>query len=335
MPPSLDLCINDIFEPGNIPADSGIPPTVPTIPQIYDIAARFNGAGLLSAFGQLLGQPQSGAARFAGIGSLSALAALIGQRAAAQFAGTSSLSAVIAAVPPLDGLSGLTAAYSLSRELLTSFAGGTKYTTSGSNITNLNDQSGNARNLGTPGTDPVLVTAGPNSRNASDHGTGGGGRFESAAGDPLSDFITNSAGYIIVSFILDTATANSATPYQNNGIVADNGAFVGIFGKNGNSVISYNWDGNADSGSVAATMATAYVAEWRHEGGTLGLRLNGGTETTVASGNTSTLTGLITLGTGTVAAMDGKIFEVAFFNTVPSLSERDALAANFKAWIGA
>ena len=28
--PSLDSCINNIYEPGNIPTDPGIPPTVPT-----------------------------------------------------------------------------------------------------------------------------------------------------------------------------------------------------------------------------------------------------------------------------------------------------------------
>lgn len=29
--PTLDSCINDIYEPGNIPADPGIPPTEPTL----------------------------------------------------------------------------------------------------------------------------------------------------------------------------------------------------------------------------------------------------------------------------------------------------------------
>jgi hypothetical protein len=93
MPPSLDLCINDLFEPGNIPADPGIPPAVPTIPQIYDIAATFNGAGSLSSSGQLLAQPQSGAAQFTGTASLSAFAAIIGQRAVATFSGAGSLRA--------------------------------------------------------------------------------------------------------------------------------------------------------------------------------------------------------------------------------------------------
>lgn len=29
--PSLDSCINDLFEPGNIPADPGIPPSTPDL----------------------------------------------------------------------------------------------------------------------------------------------------------------------------------------------------------------------------------------------------------------------------------------------------------------
>lgn len=29
--PTLDTCINDIFEPGFIPADPGIPPTTPVL----------------------------------------------------------------------------------------------------------------------------------------------------------------------------------------------------------------------------------------------------------------------------------------------------------------
>lgn len=239
--------------------------------------------------------------------------------------------------PPLDGLSGLTGAWSMSRDLLTSFIGGTRYTTSGSNVTNLNDQSGNSRTFTTPGTDPVEATAGPLSRTAAQiPGTTG---FATGAGDPLSDFIANNAGYIIISGIFSTLTANQANPWQNHPIIIDNGAFIAITGKTGDLALGFNWDGSADSVSVSSVSAgTAYVFEWRHEGGTLGLRVNGGTEQTTSSGNTTTLTGLLTLGgtgTGTSTAFDGYIFELAAFNSVPSLATRDALAADFKAWIGA
>jgi hypothetical protein len=239
---------------------------------------------------------------------------------------------------PLDGLSNLTAAFSMSRDLLTSYIGGTRYTASGSDLSTYEDQSGNNRDVTTPllGMQTV-TTAGPNSRLCGDFA--GTDAMKSGVGDPLSDFIANSAGYIIVSAIFDTLTANQANPWLNHPVIGDNGSFIGILGKTGGLALGYNWDGAAESVSASPISAgTAYVFEWRHEGGTLGLRINGGTEVTVASGNTATLTGLFALGgggTGTSAPFVGKIFEVATFNSVPSLSERDALAANFKTWVGA
>jgi hypothetical protein len=40
-------------------------------------------------------------------------------------------------------------------------------------------------------------------------------------------------------------------------------------------------------------------------------------------------------GTGTSTTFNGYWFEAACFSTVPSQGDRDALAANFKTWIGA
>jgi hypothetical protein len=334
MTPSLDLCINSLYEPGNIPADPGVPPVVPTIPQLYEIAATLPGSGLLRADAQKLGSTYQIGSTFVGAGLLSARGT-IPFAGRATFAGAGSLSGAYASYP-LDGLSGVTGAYSLSRDLLTSFVGGTRYTNTGTNLDVLNDQSGNARNLTTPGTAPLIVTEGANSRTACSHGAGGGGRLESAAGDPLSDFITASAGYVIIGIFIDDANGASATVASNDGIMVDASDRFGLFAKTDDTIQALNFNGTADAATVTPlAMATAYVVEWRHEGGTLGLRINGGTEATVASGNTSTLTGVVKLGTGNVRAFDGKIFEAAFFSTVPSLAQRDALAANFKAWIGA
>jgi hypothetical protein len=72
MSPSLDLCINDLFEPGNIPADPGVPPTVPTIPQEQAAAATFPGSGALRVAAGIPGTAYAGAALFAGNGILSA-----------------------------------------------------------------------------------------------------------------------------------------------------------------------------------------------------------------------------------------------------------------------
>jgi hypothetical protein len=350
MTPSLDDCLASIYEPGFIPADSGVPPTVPTFP--FGVAGNAFGRGLMAGAGNVVGTPVAVVGTCSGTGAASAISPTLRAGIASGVGAASALSiSTIAAVgsaaasgtlagvaaesPALDGLSGVTGAYSFSRDLLTSFAGGTKYTTSGSNITAWNDQSGNARNLGTPGTDPVLVTAGPNSRSASSHTSSR--PFTSVAGDPLSDFITASDAYVIISFIASSLTGVAASVPDNNGLLSDSNSRFGIYGKSAGTLHCWNNDGVGDSNSVAISTATAYVVEIRHQGGTLGIRINGGSEATVASGNTNALTGTISLANAAGVGLNwfGNIFEAAFFNTVPSLGQRDALAANFKTWIGA
>ena len=92
--------------------------------------------------------------------------------------------------------------------------------------------------------------------------------------------------------------------------------------------------------STPITEGVPYVAEWRHEGGIAYVRINGGTEVNVASGNTSGLAGLLGIGGTSVVpvaatSFDGKIFELATFKTVPNLTKRNTLVANMMAHIGA
>ena len=246
------------------------------------------GVGAASGVGSMSGISAAGAAigTAYGLGSMAGVGASIAA-AGGTAVGIGSMTGVGAAISaPLDGLAAVTGAWSLSRDLLSSFIGGTRFTQSGSNLTGVNDQSGNARNLGTPLVDPVVATAGPLSRTASQMTTSNQ-RLQTAAGDPLSDFISNSTGYIIVSGIFTTLTANQANVWLNHCLMVDTGLFMGIHGKTGGLALAANWDGSSDSTSVSISTATAYVFEWRHEGGTLGLRVNGGTEATTASGNTT------------------------------------------------
>jgi hypothetical protein len=72
--PSLDACINDVFEPGNIPADPGTPPTVPVLPpNAWDAAAIFIGSGMLRVNAGIPGTAYAGAATFNGAGSFRVL----------------------------------------------------------------------------------------------------------------------------------------------------------------------------------------------------------------------------------------------------------------------
>jgi hypothetical protein len=61
---------------------------------------------------------------------------------------------------------------------------------------------------------------------------------------------------------------------------------------------AYNWDGNQDETNQALTApATTVLQQW-HQGGNLSLALNGGSVTSVASGDTSVLSGNVRLGRG-------------------------------------
>jgi hypothetical protein len=238
--------------------------------------------------------------------------------------------------PPLDGTSP-TAAWSMSRDLLTSFAGGTRYTTA-TGVNSLNDQSGNGRHMtqATAGSQPSVTTAGPNSRTCADFD---GDFLEGAA---ISNFIAAGAGYMIVSVLFDAIATTGSPTYAADAIMADTGGYAGIFAGDGPTpftVNAYNYDGNQDyaSGSTSIVVATAYVIEWKHESGTLYCRVNGGTWGSTGSGDTQSLGNALRLGHGyaSAASLNGKIFEAATWSTVPSGATQDAIVNSFKTWIGA
>lgn len=238
---------------------------------------------------------------------------------------------------PLDGVSGLTGAWSASRALLSSY-GGDFYTLTSGRVSTLHDQSGNSRDFtqGTALNRPVILEAGPNSRESLDFDSANDHHMSTAA--TLADFINADAAYIVVSFIVDVITINSATAALNDVVVCDDGLFQGITIRNtaGGTVYSYNWDGSYDVGSTTITTATAYVVELVHTGGNITNRVNAGTASTAASGNTTTLTGIMRLGgDGTAQSFNGKIFEAFACDTVPDESTRDTIVADLMAWIGA
>jgi hypothetical protein len=91
--PSLDSCINSIYEPGFIPADPGITPGVPHIPVIFAIAATFQGVSSLRVYLSALGR-QDASLQIPGTGSLRATG-LLRQRIQVRPAGAGSLSVLI------------------------------------------------------------------------------------------------------------------------------------------------------------------------------------------------------------------------------------------------
>jgi len=280
----------------------------------------------------------------AGVGGSAAVgSATAGSTGAATGAGAAAASTL--AAPPLDGLSP-TGAWSASRDLLTTFIGGSRYTDAGSGaISSFKDQSGNSRDLN-DGTfaarRPTLTTGGPNSRSCLDF-DGSSDVLSTEAGVNISNFMTASNGYMVISLIADAVVVNDATAYNNDGVLADIGGFMGIYLRNTagtpETVQAYNFDGSVDvAASAVINTGTVYVVEWRHEGGNLYVRVNGTGEQTAASGNMSTLSNPLGMGagySGSGVKSNIKVFEAAVFSTVPGSTARDALVADLMSHVGA
>lgn len=236
---------------------------------------------------------------------------------------------------PLDGLSGLTGAWSFSRKLLSAYAGAF-YRDDGSGVADiLYDQSGNSRNFTENSVGPQVSTFGPNSRACADFDAATD--FLETAGNNLGVFIDNNAAFIIVSGVFDTLTNNDASSFRNHGMIGDASGFQGIYGKSGGSVIAFNFDGSTDDDTASISAGIGYVFTLRHEGGTLFMGVNGTEGAGVASGNTSTLTGIFRLGRAfntSATFLDGKVLEAAVFDTVPNGTLRSALVTDFKNYAG-
>ena len=241
---------------------------------------------------------------------------------------------------PLDDLSP-TAAYSASRNLISAY-GGARYTDAGGGVISaFLDQSGNTRNLtqATAGNRPSLATAGPNSRECIDFD----GTNDILTGAAISNFFTNSAGYAVMSFQIDTLTSTNVS-YTGVEAWGDTGGYLGVVMWDDGSASgikrasAYNYDGSQDYVGMTVDnldVDTPNVLEWRHEGGTLYLRVNGVAEYSIASGNTSSMAGALRMAAGDFNYFNAKIYEFVTFDTVPILGDRDALVDNLMAWCGA
>lgn len=239
--------------------------------------------------------------------------------------------------PPVDTVASVTGAWSLSRNMLTSFGAGTRYTKTGTAIITLEDQSGNNRDFtdgGLAARRPLEATAFPAGVLCADF-NGSTNVLPSIA---LSNFITASSGAVIVSVIVDAVSSNNSISYNNDGIIADGSIYMGLYARNLSGVTfhAFNWDGSEDAPSTTGSVGTAYVLMWRHHGGNMYVSVNGGTEVSVASGNTQVLTGTLNLGgTGGGSFCNCKIAEVFTTSDGSQTAALAAAIANMKTYCGA
>ncbi len=236
------------------------------------------------------------------------------------------------AVGILDGLS-FSGAWSPSRLLISTYAGAKETNSSGFYDSWL-DQTGNSRPISESTTArPAVSSGGPNSVSCGDF-DGTNDRLNS--GIAVSNFLSASAGYGIVSFIPDTISGSDATnAYNNTPVWGDAGGELGVYLRAAIAQ-AYNWDGNSDEAEHAITIGSTVVVEWWHDASNVYICVNNGTPISQPSGNTTDVTNSLQLGKayiGSAAYFDGKIFELALAPSVPAT--RSAIAANFMAYVGA
>lgn len=232
---------------------------------------------------------------------------------------------------PLDGIT-ITAAYSASRSLRAAFTGYPLVAVNDA-VASFRDQVGSQHITGTGSARPALVTV--NGRLAADFD---GVDDIMSAGSAYTNFIAVGAAYACFSIYPDAITSNQSNSYSNHTVFGDSGDFIGLNLKAGATAIAYNYDGTVDNPTgVAITAGAPHTVEWRHTGGSLDLRVDGGSWSSVASGNTS---GGSTLNIGgninaaATQAFNGKIAEFVFCQTVPSGANQDAIRLALATHIG-
>lgn len=137
----------------------------------------------------------------------------------------------------------------------------------------------------------------------------------------ISNFITNANAF----FVLVWKPISIVSAGQQ--ILCDPSLFIGITGGSANNQpVFKNWDGNYDiTPNVTCTPATALVLCGWHTGGNVYIQKNAAAPSVaVASGNTTTLTGLLTL-FRTLASAD--FYELAVFNQPVSDADRSLLVS--------
>lgn len=189
-------------------------------------------------------------------------------------------------------------------------------TTSGTDVTQWTDKSGNGKHLtpANPALRPQVGAARNGHETIEFTGVATCGLLNASL---LSDFIANNAYTLYAAFMVDAVSTNSANSYENDAIICDQGQFWGLHLKSANPTARlYNWDGTDDHADVDFSVATWMCMEGFHSAGNALLRKNNGTQASAASGN-STITGALRVGHGTgTIEFDGLMAEIFLMNTV-------------------
>lgn len=138
---------------------------------------------------------------------------------------------------------------------------------------------------------------------------------------PLSTYMTTTAGTMLMSFQIHSATANNASP--TNAILLDEaGKTCGMqvrratTGPDTYKLQFYNDDGGGGVDAVETSVLanTSYVAYWRHDSTTLYGKVHTGTEVSIASGTTANLNDALHIGGDGGRFLSCSVGEVLVYN---------------------
>lgn len=155
----------------------------------------------------------------------------------------------------------------------------------------------------------------------------------------LSTMFTNTSFSALISFVVQSASLNSGNPWENHVMLSTTFAGFGVLTfsiKAPLSVPHFTAFHFPDTLAVPIEYDTRYFAHVRHTGGNLYVSLNGGSESSIASGNTWEMAVGLTMGyhPGQSAVYDGFIGELAIYSAALTGSDQtDANNYFYDKWI--
>lgn len=196
------------------------------------------------------------------------------------------------------------------------------------------DQSGNTRNLTSPGVAAIRTAGVTNtlgSKCCVKHPAGTTGASFAVNNSVL---MTNNAATVFWVGQFDAADRSNADPSTNAKAWGDDFGIIGASFTATGMAQAWNDDNTTwDIAQSPAALLAVHAVAWRHSGGNIQINVDGTGWVSVASGNTRAMTGTTSLGL-TLGASIARHVEFSTFNTALSDAQVDALGRDAMTYYG-
>lgn len=201
------------------------------------------------------------------------------------------------------------------------------------------DKSGNGRHFmnGTANNRPLRLTSQYNSKDALDFDGDNDKLFDPYNSSTTASGIGTIGAYIndttYSAFFVasaDTVGTNSANTYENEALFGDGAGYLGGYLRSNNTVGIYSYLSSYATATQSYTAGSLALFGFEHSGGSIRIRLNGGSEATSALSQTNVGAMRQPLQIGRqynadTYCFDGKMGEVIFYQKALAASQRQAI----------